>query len=206
MGELTATDVENFTGGRLTNDGGTGEVTRMLKAALMVARRDVGWHVSPLRTGHVVTLDGPCSRMLPLPTLYLVALTHVVEDSDVVDLNDLKWSVGRPPESDRGAAVVRKKSRGFWSGDYQAIEITMDHGYTEDEAEDWRQAILSMVDQMSLLPASKTNKRSDADLSTKKVDDVQYGWADTYTALAEQVLFSVESILSGYRLPEVYFV
>ena len=203
MAELTAADVSTFTGGRLANDGGSGEVTRMLNAALTVARSQVGWHVSPVRTGDVVVLDGPGSSILDLPTLKLVTLTSVVEDGVTLDVTKIKASAN-PTSSEPLPVRLRKTTSPYWwSCNYQAVAVTMTHGYTETEAADWRQAILTMVDQMSRLPTGSSG-RSDADLSVKKVDDVQYEWG-AYTAMAEQVLFSVESILCGYELAPVYF-
>jgi hypothetical protein len=83
----------------------------------------------------------------------------------------------------------------------------MDHGYTEAEAADWRQAILSMVDQMSSLPVSAGAGRSDADLIRKTVADIEYQWnPGQVMAMAEKVLISVSHILDSYRLPAVEFM
>lgn len=168
----------------------------MLNAALAAARRDVGWHVSPQVTGETVVLDGPGGRTLQLPTRRLTALTGVVEDGTTLDVSTLEWS-------ETGA--VRKAACRCWSHKYRALEVTMSHGYTEDEAADFRQAILMMVDQMSLLPVDESG-RSASDLTRKRVDDVEYQWSDgKYLALAQNSLLSVQGILSYYRLDPVYF-
>lgn len=201
MPELTADDVERFTNSRLLAD--DEEVQRMLKAALVLARREAGWHVSPVVEDFDVVLDGPDSRILTLPTRKLVTLTSIVEDGTTLDLADLRWSVGGPPGILERPVSVRKKSGGFWSADYQAIEVTMDHGYTEDEAADWRQAVLTLVDQMGSLVGVG---RGESDLVTKKVDDVTYSWGNPYSATAEGVLFSVKNILCDYTLPRLEFL
>lgn len=197
--EITTDDVEQFTSGRLLAD--DPEVERMLTAALVIARRYVGWSVSPVVEDFTVTLDGPASRILTLPTRKLVTLTSISEDGTALDLSTLQWSAGGPPGILERPVSVRKKSRGFWSPDYSAIEVVMDHGYTVAEAPDWRQAILTIVDQMGSLVGAG---RGDADLVSKKVDDVTYTWGNPY-AMAEGVLYSVQPILDSYRLPRLEF-
>lgn len=203
MAEISGADLEAFTRDRL--DGSDPETIRMLSAALRVVRREMGWHVSPVKTAHTVVIDGPDSRILNLPTRKLVTLTSIVEDGTTLSLGTLRWSAGGLPEENARPVSVRKRSNGFWSGDYQAIAVTMTHGYTEAEAADWRQAIMTMVDQMSQVPIGSSGI-SDAALRSKKVDDVTYGFDNSYIFMAENVLFSVEHILCDYRLPAIEFV
>lgn len=173
----------------------------MLAAALTVARRQVGWHVSPVRLGEQFIIDGPDSRQLPLPTRKVVELTSVTERGTALNVADLEWPAGGPPGILERPIVVRKRSGGFWSGAYQAIEVTMDHGYTEAEAADWRQAILTLVDQMGSLSG-----RGETDLISKKVDDVTYTWGNAYTAMAQDVIYSVSSVLDNFMLPRLEFL
>lgn len=203
MAEISVADLEAFTRERL--DPADPETQRMLDAALRVVRREMGWHVSPVKTGHVVTIDGPDSRILNLPTRKLVTLTSVVEDGTTLSPSTLRWSAGGLPEENPRPVSVRKRSNGFWSGNYQGVVVTMTHGYTESEAADWRQAIMTMVDQMSQVPIG-AGGISDGALRSKRVDDVTYGFDNSYVFMAENVLFSVEHILCGYRLPIVEFV
>lgn len=197
--ELTPADVELFTSGRLVAS--DQEVVRMLSAALAIARREAGWHVSPVVEDDVVVLDGPGSRILTLPTRKLVELTSVVEDGVAWDPADLRWSAGGPPGITERPVAVRKRSGAFWSGEYQAIEVTMTHGFTAAEAADWRQAVLSLVDQVASITG-----RDEASLVSKKVDDVTYNWGNPYSAAAEGVLYSVKSILCHYELPRLEFL
>lgn len=196
--EITVDDVVAYTGGRLVDND---ETARMLAAALAAARRDVGWHVSPVLEDHQVTLEGPQSRVLTLPTKRLITLIEVVEDGSTLDLAGLRWTVA--PDV---VARVRKRSDAFWSCDYASIVVTMEHGYTKTEAGDWVQAILTMVDQMSLLPVGGASGRSQADLIRKQVDDVEYQWGNVLIGMAEQSLFSVSHILAEYRLPFVEYM
>lgn len=192
MPEISVADVVKFTKGRLTDDGTDGETQRLLDAALAAARHYCGWHVSPVKVGDVVSMDGPGGVELHPLTRKIVAVTAVTDDGKDV-LQDIVIPAQMPWK------IVRKS--GCWSRDLAAITVTMDHGYTEVEAADWRQAILTMVDQMSLVPVSASAGRSDLDLVRKKVDDVEDQWSDgTSMALAEKVIFSVENILDRYRL------
>lgn len=203
MPELTAADVENFTGGRLQDDGGTGEVSRMLDAALGEARDATGWHVAPVRRD-TITLDGPRDRVLMLPTMRLVELISVTENGVELDLDTLHWSHGRPPglAGSGQPARIRKRNYRSWSWDYGSIEIVMEHGIAEDAG--WRQAILFTVDQMSMLPVGDAG-RSAADLTRKEVDDVAYSWTADYRRLATDTIYSVRSILDRYTLDGIVF-
>lgn len=195
MAELNADNVADFTHNR--DLGGDDEVVRMLAAALAVARQKVGWHVSPVKT-ETMTLDGPNSRVLFLPTMKVNTLTSVEEDGVTLDPSTISRSAGDGPYQRRRVAL-RKRSGGWWTGEYGGIEITMNHGFTEAEATDWRQAILSMVDQMSLLPVSAATGGGSLQ-SSLRVDDVQIGFVNPYTSMAEEVVFSMYHILCTYEL------
>lgn len=202
MAELLPADVQTFTHGRL--QASDPEVVRMLAAALSVARREVGWHVSPVHVSEAITLDGPDSRILWLPTLKLVELRGVTEDDTVLDLATIKPSAGDGPGLPRRVAL-RKVNRGWWTGEYGGLVVTMDHGYTEEEAADWRQAILSLVDQISLIPVKAATGMSDFGQSSVRVDDVQIGY-NPYATIAQEVVFSIAHILDDYRLPSVEYL
>jgi hypothetical protein len=114
----------------------------------------------------------------------------------------LRWSAGGPPGG-RGRPVgVRKRSDGWWSCHYQAITVVMDHGYTEVEAADWRYAVLSMVNQMAMVSSGV----SDDMLIRKTVDDVTYGFASPFSAVAEEAVGSVSRILCDFELPPVEYM
>lgn len=200
MAELTTEDVEQFTGGRLLAD--DPEVQRMLNTALVIARRECGWHVSPVEEVTLV-LDGPDSRILSLPSRRVVTMTSITENGTLLNLADLAWSAGGPPGLMERPVSVRKKNRGWWSDEYQSIEVVAESGYTEDEAMDWRQAVLSMVDQMASLSSTG---RGDADLVSKRVDDVTYTYGSPYAAMAQQSLIGMNSVFDDYRLPRLEFM
>lgn len=201
MAELTVGDVASFTGGRL--DATDPEVQKILDAALVAARRHCGWHVSPVLVDDEVVIDGPGSRILNLPTRKIVDITTIVENDQTLDLGNVRWSAGGPPGALSRPISARKTNGGWWSAWYQGIVVTMTHGYTEVEAADWRHAILSMVDQMSQV---LTSGHGEADLVSKKVDDVTYRWVDPYAAAADSAVYSMGSIFGNYMLPPVEFM
>ena len=162
-----------------------------IDAVLVAARGYCGWHVSPARADDELVLDGPGISVLDLPTRRLTALTEVVEGSTELDVTKLDWSE---------AGSVRKQSGSAWSNRYRSIEVVIDHGYTEEEAADWRKAIVDMVNIVSYSAST-----SDDGLKRKKVDDVEYEWFDFASAAGDAVC-SVSAVLDRYRLPEVLFV
>jgi hypothetical protein len=135
MGELTAADVESYTGGRLPAS--APETANLLARALAGARRYCGWVVTPPAIGVDMVLDGPGTRDLVLPTMNMTNLTACVEDSVSLDVSTLAWS---------RQGIVRKNTCHRWSHNYGAIRLTVDHGYSEDDAEDWRGAVLAACD------------------------------------------------------------
>jgi hypothetical protein len=200
VAELTPADVQTFTSGRLL--AADGQVADMLTAALKTARKYVGWHVSPVRTDHSFTMDGPDSRVLILPTRKLIALTAIAENGTDLDVSTVGISAGDGPDIDRPVGV-RKRSGSRWTGEYGGIEVTMTHGYTETEAADWRRAVLSMVDQMSQIPIRVASGAGE--IASIKVDDVTYGYR-SYDAAADEALVSVNHLLTDYSLPAVEFI
>lgn len=189
-GELTPTDVQQYTNGRLQAN--NAETQRMLNAALVAARRNVGWHVSPIKTGDVMVLDGPGyrSHKLRLPTRKIVALNSVIDHGRSLDV-----SLSNTAQVVRSAQVpwLLVRRRGHWSHEYADIVVNLDHGFDVDEAADWRQAILSMVDQMVTIIGAG---RPDVDLQSKQIDDVVYRWG------AGQALPGAAPILEQYVSPD----
>lgn len=191
MPELTVADVETFTRGRLS---ATDTVVQdILDAALVRARNYVGWPVSPVTEDDVITRDGPGDRRLFLPTKKIISVASIVENGTTVAPS------GYVPSAE--TSMVYRKN-GCWTCEYAGIVVTYTHGFTEDEAADWRRAILLMVDRMSR--EQQSGARSDDDLVVKKVDDVQYQWVD-WGASADRAITSVEAMLEKYCLAPTGF-
>lgn len=176
MADLTRAAVARYTSGRLDAD--ADETKRLLSAGLAAARRFCGWHVTYI-DGDEVTLDGPGSGLLVLPTLRLMELTSVVENGAELDVtNDLHVSP-------RG--LVRKRSGARWSADFGSVVVTMSHGF--DDPSDFNTAVLSFIDRSSLAAAGGR---------AKVVGPFQYD----AEAMAAGSAFSVveRSLLELYRL------
>lgn len=192
MAEIATTDLSAAT---LARFGSEEAAQAALDAVLAAARRYCGWHVSPIREGDELTLDGPGGGVLDLPTRKLNALTEVVEGGTTLDVTKLDWAQDGPH-----GAPVRKQSGARWSCRYRSIVVTIDHGFTEAEAADWRKAIIDMANTVSYTSATS----SDA-LKRKRVDDVEYEWFD-FASAAGDAVYSVSAVLDSYRISEVLFV
>lgn len=131
---LDVVAVEAFTAGRLNRD--DDETQRQLDAAMAAARRHCGWHVTPAYTEQTLTIDGPGTVDLVLPTLQLAELTDLSEDGVALDVADLSWSA-------RG--IVRKRNRTPWTAEYGAITVVISHGIAA--APDFDAVILSAIER-----------------------------------------------------------
>jgi hypothetical protein len=183
--ELTAADVVQYTGGRLSLGA---ETTRLLDAALKAVRRYCGWHVTPVQTDTGMVLDGPGGRVLSLPTLRLVTLTALSENGTALDVDDDVYV--------SSAGLVRKVSGAWWTSRYGGITVTMSHGFAD--ATDWQSAVLELVDRMSMMPGTAVG--GSGPMMRKRVDDVEYAWQTTIGDPGNQNLFD----LINHRLVDPY--
>lgn len=154
MPELNEAAVEQYTQGRLVAD--DPETGRLLRAALAAARAYCGWHVTPVKTGDMVELDGPGGNTLMLPTLKLISLAEIRERSARYGgaTDETVYSPAQLEISRQG--MVRKRpgiapGPPWWTHELGALSVTMTHGLTDDEAANWQGAILSMVDRVSTM-------------------------------------------------------
>ena len=189
MPELDTADLPAEVLARFDNNAVTAQAA--IDSTLSAARRYCGWHVSPVRTDDPVEMDGPGGRVLSLPTLNLISVASVTELGATVDVTRLDRS--------RRKGTLTKRY-GCWSRRDGAITATITHGFTEEEAADWRAAILAVVGERSLADSRDDSaRRDDPRLATKKVDDVQYNWFDTLLSTDEELAakFSQFRILPG---------
>lgn len=134
-GEPTAADVAAYSQGRVS--GSDSRTALLLSGALLAARRYCGWHVIP-ELEESITVDGPGSPLLVLPTLRLVDLSALSEDGTVLDVAGLEWS---------GRGLVRKSGHTCWTGRFRGITATITHGFAT--APDFNAAVLSAVDRVA---------------------------------------------------------
>lgn len=192
--DLEPADVEAYTNGRLSAS--DPETARALAAALARVRRFCGWHVTPVLESDVITLDGSGNSWLALPTLKVVALNTITEQDRTglavaVDPVNIQLSAESP-------GLIRKKLGRAWTYGWSTIVVDFDHGYTADEAPDFRDIVLKLVDQASL----NVGTGGQGPLTQKRVDDVIYRWSAVVDRLfggfAKDPLS--ESVLYQYRL------
>lgn len=181
--DLTPADVSAYTKGRL--DASDPETQRALDAALARVRNYCGWHVSPVRT-ETITKDGTNSRWLFLPTQKIVEITSVTECDTVLDLDTAKTS------ADTMGLLVKQCDH--WRYGYGNIEIELSHGYTAAEAADFREVVLSLIDQASFTIGEGRN----GPLLSKRVDDVELTWSGLPRAIDDTPMN--KSMLAPYRL------
>jgi hypothetical protein len=144
-------------------------------AATAAVRRYCGWHVAPAEV-ETVTLDGPGSPLLVLPTLHVVSISSIVENDVAVPMDFVKWSVDGRVRKTRNypldSSWFGAAPWGWWTGEFQGITVTMNHGY--DDAPDFDKAVQMVAESMSA-----SALRDDPSMTLKQVDDVRYGWSDS---------------------------
>lgn len=173
---LDAAALAEYTKGRLAED--DSETERNLAAGLAAVERWCGWHVTPVKEGHEVELDGPGGSLLRLPTLRVVELVSVVEDGVTLNLGSLEWSK---------TGLVRKKSGAAWSSKLGAITVKMNHGFAE--AADFESAVLSYVDRTSQAPTGG-----------KPIAVGPFRWSEEKVIAGSAFSMAELSILDLYRL------
>lgn len=194
-GEPTPADVAVFTQGRLTAD--DPRTAQLLTIALAASRTYCGWHVTPERVD-TVTVDGPGSVLLKLPTLRLVELTSVTENDIELDVTKLEWSPAGMVRkinhlSHHGYYGGREYHRnGGWTSRLGAITVAMKHGF--DAAPDFNAAVLAMVDRISedFTPSSSIASRRVVGPFEFPVPGVSAGSAFTEVERAILDLYALE--------------
>lgn len=150
---LDAEALSDYTQGRLAADDQT---TTILNAAAAAARRWCGWHVTPVVSNQVVTLDGPGGPYLHLPTMNITAMGSVVEDGTTLDLTKLaisprgviaKKTYQQPLAPLSQSAFSSPRPWNYWTDTLAGIVVTFSHGYAS--ADDFETAVLSIADRMS---------------------------------------------------------
>jgi hypothetical protein len=142
-------DVENFTKGQIERS--DPRVLDAIKAVTSSIRKEAGWHIGPMVTGHTLTLDGPGGKKLNLPTLKLVTLTSITQLGVVLPLDDDShdWSE---------LGLVEKRDGTCWTDRYRKIVAVMDHGF--DDLSDLKFLTLSLVSRGLASPMGATREQA----------------------------------------------
>jgi hypothetical protein len=158
--ELTPQDVELYTQGRLVASNPLTQ--QLLTRALAQARRQCGWVVTPAKT-ETLYLDGPGTQILSLPTMNMTALNTCTENNIDLDVSTLAWSRRGLIQKTTGGPCSSR-----WSNRLGAIQVNITHGYSVDDAADWRGAVLAAIDLLL--------QNIGPQLQQYTVDDVQRNW------------------------------
>ena len=187
--DLTPGDVEQFTEGRMLQT--DPETVRALDAALARVRRWCGWHVTPARR-ETITRDRPYSNMLIIPTLKIRQVHSITVDGQAMDLSDIRVSNDVP-----GMLQTVTGRPWAYSCNLGQIEVELTHGFTAAEAQDFREAVLELIDNADISKGTG----GDGPLTSKRVDDVEYHWSgfvDRTFGIAKNPMN--ESLLYQYRI------
>ena len=149
-------------------------------AAVGQVRDHVGWHIAPSAT-ETVTLDGPGSDTLLLPSLLVTAVASVAENGMLLDPSTYDWS----------ANGVVERIRGRWTGRRRGLVVSFTHGYTECPP-----AVRAVVQRLAVDPAligvrSESQTKGPYARSRTFEPGARSGAIDEYT----------ERILARYKLP-----
>lgn len=120
-----------------------------LAEASSAIRQMCEWHIWPVLT-ETLTVDGSGSELLALPTLRLVTVTAIAENSQVLDVSTLEIS---------GTGMIRRGNCRSWTSRFSGITTTIEHGH--DEVPDWlRGVVCSVVGRVLDVPAGVTYEQS----------------------------------------------
>lgn len=103
------------------NDTATAE--QLLAAASREVRKFCRWHVWPSRADEL-TLDGPGTRTLFLPSAHVTALAALTESTvELVAGTDYEWSAD---------GMVRRLGGAWWPTGFRSIAVELTHGFPDD--------------------------------------------------------------------------
>jgi hypothetical protein len=147
-----------------------------------------GWHIAP-ELDETLTLDGPGSWALILPTLHVASITSITEDGvALAEDADFTWSE---------AGIVRRRSwagdpevwvPGWWSSEYRSIDVELVHGFAE-----WPPDLAAVIGTIS-----DRRKANPIGLEQITVGPFSEKYASAGGALSTGELF----VLDAYKLPK----
>lgn len=147
-----------------------------------------GWHVAP-ELDETLTLDGPGSWALILPTLHVASIASITEVGTLlVDEADYTWSE---------AGIVRRRSwgwdsevwvPGWWSSDYRSIVVELTHGFA-DWPPDLAGVISAMTERLTENPTG--------------LEQITVGpFSEKYASSGGVLSAGEQFVLDSYRLPK----
>lgn len=192
--DLTTTDVQNYTNGRLSATDPS--VQTWLDTALARCRRFCDWHVSPVQSA-TVTVKGSGEYWLPLHTLSIDAISSITEVQYQYDGGSPTYVTVDPTTlqlySNEPSVIYRRGEHFHRHYDYQ---VAFSHGFAAIDAMDFRMAVLQYIDLMT----QTVGTPGSGPLSEYQVDDVTAQWATDREAGAIANNPVIASALYQYRI------
>lgn len=93
----------------------------LVDAASTTIRGYCDWHIAPQLVDDVLTLDGSGTPTMMLPSLYVLAVTSVVEDGLTLDPSEYEWS--------QDGRLRKSEPWQRWSSHLRGVVVTLTHGY-----------------------------------------------------------------------------
>lgn len=164
------------------------EATSRAEAAV---RAYLGWHLAPERS-ETLTLDGPGSPVLLLPTLRVSAIASVTESGTLVASDDYEWSA---------SGVVRRKSSSSypsstwgprWTSALRGVEVELTHGFEEMPLD-----VTAIIERL----AARATEASKGSAVLSQVGQVAYAIGADGAPLSGALSILDREVLGRYKLP-----
>lgn len=155
-----------------------------VKAAQAAVRSYCGWHVAPI-IEETLTVDGSGTHRLLLPSKHVLAVEQVNEiiNGQAQPITDYTWSA---------SGILRREDKPF-TDRYQAIRLTIKHGWNPEDIPDVQALIIQMARRAANAPAGIV--RSQSVNGATVTMDMSGGGAPMINLLASE-----KSSLARYRL------
>lgn len=158
---------------------GTSEID--LLAACEAVRLWCGWHIAPVKTDDVVTVDQLGNQVLTVPSLHVTDVTAVI-DADGRPITDYEWSAIGQLSRDLG-----------WPRGFRAVTVTMTHGLTVTPA-GVKSVVIDMLRERQ--KATAENLRP----TGVKLDGAEVDFGQSSRGVRDDIGYSYGHILGRYRL------
>lgn len=154
-------------------------------------RAYVGWHLAPEKS-ETITLDGPGSPVLLLPTLRVSAITAVTEDGQAVAPESYEWS---------SSGVLRRKGSSSypsptwgpsWTSSLRGVTVELTHGFDEMPLD-----VTAIIERL----AARASEASKGSALLSQVGQVAYATGEDGAPLSGSLSSLDRAVLGRYKLP-----
>lgn len=147
-----------------------------------------GWHVAP-ETDALLTLDGPGSPVLLLPSLHVTAVASVAENGELVDPADYSWSASGVVRRSRSALTIATWSGSGWTDALRGVTVAFTHGYQE-----WPLEVQAVVERLAA-------RALEGATVLTQVGSVSYATGEDGLPIGGTLSSVDRAVLDRYKLP-----